>query len=116
MSRDVVFDESQGWNWKLVEKEVSSDPGKFKIAFGDSGNRGISDDDDDVAEIGDNDDDSVTEFWSEPRVDDVMLRRSSRETKKPSYLEDYILLAEIDSEELLMLLNDEPWSYSEAKE
>lgn len=118
VSRDVVFDESQGWNWKLVEKVISSNPGMFKIAFGESGNRGISDDEDD-AESGGNTDDNKeadTEVWTELPVDDVVLRRSNRESKKPSYLDDYILLAEVDGEELLMLLNDEPWSYSEAKE
>lgn len=48
--------------------------------------------------------------------DKVQPRRSSRTTKKPSYLDDYILLAEVEAECLLLLLNEEPWSYNEAKE
>lgn len=90
----------------------------FKVTFGDFGNKGINEDDDangneevvaeEVVEIHDDDDEEA------PVI--IALRRSTRESKKPSYLEDYILLAELDSEELLMLLNDEQWSYREARE
>ena len=31
-------------------------------------------------------------------------------------MDDYILLAEVESERLLLLLNDKPWDYDEAKE
>lgn len=34
---------------------------------------------------------------------------------KPSYLDDYILLAEIECERLLMVINNEPWDFNEAK-
>lgn len=48
--------------------------------------------------------------------DDVqVIRRSEREKKKPAYLDDYILLAELDGERLLLSINDEPWDYNEAK-
>lgn len=42
--------------------------------------------------------------------------RRSRTSKKLSYLDDYILLAEVEGERLLLLLNEEPWSYDEAME
>lgn len=44
------------------------------------------------------------------------LRRSQRERKQPSYLDDYILLAELEGEKLLLTINDEPWNYDEAKD
>ena len=44
------------------------------------------------------------------------LRRSQRVTIKPSYLDDYIILAEVECEHLLMIINDEPWDFNEAKE
>lgn len=43
-------------------------------------------------------------------------RRSTRVTNKPPYLNDYIMIAEVESEHLLMIMNDESWSYVEAKE
>lgn len=43
------------------------------------------------------------------------LLRSIRETKRSWYLDDYILLAEVESERLLLLVNDEPWNYDEKK-
>ncbi|XP_033131958.1 uncharacterized protein LOC103848357 isoform X1 [Brassica rapa] len=51
-------------------------------------------------------------------ADELMVHeigRSQRVRSKPSYLDDYILLAEIESERLLMVINEEPWDYTEAK-
>lgn len=44
------------------------------------------------------------------------LRASQRQITKPKYLEDYVLLSSIECEHLLMVLNDEPWDFNEAKE
>lgn len=53
------------------------------------------------------------------------LRRSTRISYKPKYLEDYEflceeddyeILCEIECEHLLLLMNEEPWNYEEAKE
>ena len=65
----------------------------------------------DVIEEAENDDDDSNEEDSQPQS-----RRSTRVSTKPSYLDDYVLLAEVESEHLLMIINDEPWSFSEAKE
>ena len=43
-------------------------------------------------------------------------RRSTRTSNKPSYLDDYILISEVESEKLLMIINDEPSIFIEAKE
>ena len=37
----------------------------------------------------------------------TQLRRSTRVSSKPAYLDDYVLLAEAEGERLLMVLNDE---------
>ena len=42
------------------------------------------------------------------------LRRSTRETKIPSYLSDYILLAEEEGERFMLLINEEPWCFEDA--
>ena len=44
------------------------------------------------------------------------LRRSSRTSTKPVYLDDYVLMAEAECERLLSIVNDEPWDFNEAKE
>lgn len=39
VSRDVIFNESKGWNWSS-KKEDQDDTGSFKIIIGEYGNRG----------------------------------------------------------------------------
>ena len=129
VSRDVVFDESKGWNWNQTTSEKDRD-GKFKITLGAFGNHGILEteqcgeeevepgrieekkaDETEVIEVeseSEEDEDTVTEL----RV----LRRSGRQSTRPRYLDDYILLSEEEGERLLMCLNDEPRSFEEAKE
>lgn len=48
--------------------------------------------------------------------DQPALRRSTRNISKPAYIDDYILVAEIECERLLLIINDEPWDFNEAKE
>ena len=43
-------------------------------------------------------------------------RRSTRTSTLPSYLDDYVLLSEVEGERLLMIINNEPWSFEDAKE
>lgn len=48
--------------------------------------------------------------------EDTNLRRSTRITKPPSYLSDYVYLAEVEGEHLLLLINEEPYDFEEAME
>lgn len=43
-------------------------------------------------------------------------RRSERQTSKPKYLDDYVLLAEEEGEMLLLCLNEEPRNFAEASQ
>ena len=126
VSRDVIFDENKMWNWRNNSKDSG---GTFNVVYGTFGNRGINDDDVGRSETSDGSnkaivthDDTAETRDSEEEHDEVedneedTLRRSTRERKKPAYLDDYILLAELDGERLLLSLNDEPWDYEEAKD
>ena len=102
VSRDVVFDESKGWNWSNSARETSDEPGKFKILFGDFGNKGIREDEEaenahDKEDEGDEQEDSVSplsqDVTDEENQTQPELRRSTRITKTPSYLDDYVYLA-----------------------
>ncbi|KAG7556107.1 Integrase catalytic core [Arabidopsis suecica] len=120
VSRDVVFNEDSSWKWNNVEKDTN-----FEISFGEFGNNGIrkpavdreaenNEDDESNEQIEEHDSparNSETTEQSQPK-----LRRSGRETKKPAYLEDYVLLAEYECERLLLSINEEPWDYNEAKD
>ena len=118
VSRDVVFNEEQRWKWIQEQKEVDTSV----ITFG-------------YPETGLCDQAIIKEEETDPELEDeesdheeepVVLRRSSRTINKPSYLDDYELLCEEDEmyetlcelecEHLLMLVNEEPWSYEDAKE
>lgn len=127
VSRDVIFNESKGWNWNLSDSEKRRDS-SFKITLGTFGNNGILEteqhseeaepqrteeekqDEIEVIEI-ESDEDEDT-LGTEP----TMLRRSERHSTRPRYLDDYVLFAEEEGERLVMCLNDEPRDFQEAKE
>ena len=54
---------------------------------------------------------------TEDEVDDEEdgPRRSDRVRRKPDYLSEYICLAEIECERILIMINEEPWDFEEAK-
>ncbi|KAG7552453.1 Integrase catalytic core [Arabidopsis thaliana x Arabidopsis arenosa] len=132
VSRDVDFDESKGWNWNNLG-ENEKDSGTFTLTMGEFGNKGIRNNENNTEgteETEENENQNSDEESGEENSENVpetepsvaqesatpTLRRSGRETKQPSYLHDYILLAEIETERLLLSLNEEPWDYDEAKE
>ena len=115
VSRDVYFDEKKKWNWNLgaSEKTDSFDIDLIPLTgvvndqehAPTSNEHELEDDDHEHDEL----DDDEEETQPQPR-------RSTRASTKPPYLEDYILLAEVECERLLMIINNEPWNFSEAKE
>lgn len=49
--------------------------------------------------------------------DHPVLRRSTRPSMRPSYLNDYVLVSEvIETDRILLLINEEPWGWDEAKD
>ena len=56
-----------------------------------------------------------TESEEDQEESQTTLRRSQRITSAPKYQEDYVLFTEEEGEILLMVLNDEPRSFEEAK-
>ena len=123
VSRDVVFDESKGWNWSSDETEEQS-MGNFEVTLGTFGNHGIDDhiasyDEHKYLEQGTNDETVPSENIEnvDNEEEEIQeLRRSERQHTRPKYVDDYILLAEELGEEILMYLNNEPQDYGEAKE
>lgn len=134
VSRDVVFDETKGWNWSEDGKELKED---FVVDLGEFGNHGVQEL---SKEIGSRQDEKKsetehqiqsetehgkqstveakpTELHVPVTVDGVMeLRRSERQSVKPKYLEDYVMVVEEEGELLLLNLNNEPISFNEASE
>ena len=129
VSRNVVFDEQKSWNWSVSTSEAALAPGSFKLSFGDFGNNGIRADEGNAYEsvkeakeeeqtpITTSVDDNAHETESETEQEaEPVLRRSTRVSKAPSYLEDYVYLSEVEGERLLLLLNEESFNYDEACE
>ena len=127
VSRDVVFDEERGWKWDETEKTSSNGSSalSFNYYLGDQGTRvnteGVEENKDNTQEA------KEEEVGNEADTEDLPmeLRRSTRTSRLPSYLEDYELLCEEDDfetlceaecEHLLLLVNEEPWNYEEASE
>ncbi|KAG7553438.1 GAG-pre-integrase domain [Arabidopsis thaliana x Arabidopsis arenosa] len=143
VSRDVVFDEKRGWNWNHSGKDESDNaPGMFKFRLGEFGNHGLREEvsetenrTEETREENENNDEALdnendfSDNASEISLEEVenqeqapiqpTLRRSERQSHKPGYLNDYVLLAETEYEiieHLLLTLNEEPWDFKEAKE
>ena len=126
VSRDVIFDETIGWNWSIDDTE-DQNTNSFEVILGEYGNHGIDDhlkDDilrlkQDINEVTiaqpfmDTDHDDQEEVIEEEMQ---ILRRSERQHTRPKYLDDYVLLAEELGEEVLMFLNNEPHNFGEAKD
>lgn len=92
-------------------------PGMFKVIFGEFGNNGIREEEEDAElENEHNEEERVLVPTTVTHTDEniSLPRRSTRVTKKPSYLDDYVQIAEEDSEYFLLLLDEEPWDLSEA--
>lgn len=125
VSRDVVFDESKGWNWSSRKEDQHNMEG-FKIIPSSFGNHGLleTESNEETEQKAPKTELQETEPKPEETQevetesdDDIepILRRSQRNTSKPKYLDDYVLLSEEEGEILLMFLNDEPKNYEEAK-
>lgn len=115
VSQDVCFLEEKEWSW---DKKVNDETEEFSVMIKVSN--------DDLIVAGETTNETSTASY-EARADtsyeenndgDVQpqLRRSTRETSKPTYLDYYILLSETECEQLLMIINEEPWDFTEAKE
>ncbi|KAG7547574.1 Zinc finger CCHC-type superfamily [Arabidopsis suecica] len=135
VSRDVIFDETKKWKWNRTEHENDNDPGMFSLSFGDFGNNGIReyvvteetgrDEENASSNEVNNEDDDNSDFENVSPTHNIInseqqeqpkLRRSERQVTKPKYLQDYVLLAELECERILLILNDEPWDYNDAKD
>lgn len=81
--------------------------------------RTMSEDSEDTVEDENNsDEDEIDEDdnGDGPHEPSPKLRRSTRLKTKPAYLNDFALLAETEYERLLMVINEEPLNFQEARE
>ena len=121
VSRDVIFDESRSWEWNQKNDKTENNEG-FKVQVGRFGNHGVSGLDEtnhtsnDHEPVRENDQYADIQSLGEDETEAQPLRRSERQTTRPKYLDDYILLAEELGEEILMYLDNEPRNFEEAKE
>ena len=114
VSRDVTFDESKSWKWSNEDHGIEDEPRQFQLTLGTFGNQGIGTEEsivDTTDGHGINSHEANDDTTEEP-----FIRRSTRVRKKPAYLDDYVLLSDDEAKRLLLLLNEEPWSYEEAIE
>ena len=124
VSRDVVFNENKSWEWNKTDRVVIEKPGEFKISLGNHVNQQEEKDNestiDNQADITHEEDDTVEDDDSnhddEEQTEQFLPRRSNRISKKPGYLDDYIYIAEVEGERLLLLLDEEPWNFRDAME
>lgn len=118
VSRNVLFDEEKEWNWRQTDETEQCDPGSFTFDL-----KSLSDGSDElgtpVGAYEDDGDEGLVDVDDEELTDDEeessQPRRSSRVSTRPSYLDDYVLFSEIEGERLLLIINEEPWDFSEAK-
>lgn len=120
VSRDVVFDEKTSWDWRFTRKETSIEQElitfptlKDKGGESNDEDEGVHDDTEQGVEVETEETEELdeTEKLDEFEEDDNQtLRRSTRQSTKPSYLDDYVLMSEIlETERILLMINEEPF-------
>lgn len=104
VSRDVIFDEKEAWNWKGADEEENNS-GNFHMKWGTTIDEGHG-----PFVIGSHQQESIAEETEQQETETEPshtegtsqeaatqgTRRSTRQTSKPNYLDDYILLAEVE--------------------
>lgn len=86
----------------------------FTLSTGEYGNHGLREEEEEATmEHGSDDAEEETDVEDTSSQNDTeqvqeLLRRSTRVRKAPCYLEDYVYLANIEGDRLLLLINDEP--------
>lgn len=113
VSRDVVFDERLQWNW---EENNDGEAGDFSVPITEFSNEPTNNDT--VAEEDGNGNDETVELDEDEDETQDQPRRSTRTSTRPAYLDyldDYVVLAEVEGERLLMIINDKPWDFNDAK-
>lgn len=135
VSRDVVFDETKGWNWKRIDGELRSYD-DFNVVLGGFGNHGLAKPSDqahgqaleqgssskeeeiqhDEAETMDTNTVHIEEEDESDHETRELPRRSERQTSRPRYLEDYVLVADEEGEMILLCLSEEPRNFEEARQ
>ena len=119
VSRDVHFTEEREWKWSNKDKTELSRTGELEMNIWLLNDTDDKIDDDPQEEetheepvVGE---DNSEEYTVEENDGSQAPRRSQRVGRTPSYLDDYVLIAEIESERLLMVINEEPWDFDEAR-
>lgn len=102
VSRHLIFDEQACWNWKGADKDEQFNSGMFRMTWGSTLNKengpfviGIYQGEnttDETEHLDANSKSTHTEEESEQAATQGS-RRSTRQTSKPSYLDDCILLS-----------------------
>lgn len=95
---------------------------EFLVTIGEYGNQGLEETTSDIVNGEDTIEEAIEEEnndsqpESSEETEELQVRRSSRTSKKPAYLDDYIYLAGEEGEHLLLLFNEEPWDFKTAME
>lgn len=111
VSRDVIFDEKKTWDWSSFA-ETDEEPGSFTLP----NNEPVEREDDHEPEqdhINQEEEVEANENQNEAEPQQ-MVNRYGRTISKPRYLDDYVLLADLEGERLLLTIDEEPENYSEA--
>lgn len=111
-----MFEENTAWKWRNIDCDTIEKPRQFRVTFGVYGNQSIEENTDEAEEETNNEEEEEVSKINElpttneqdTTTEEVPTRKSTRVSKKPRYLDDYIYLAEEEGKHLLLLLNEEP--------
>ncbi|KAL1225767.1 Retrovirus-related Pol polyprotein from transposon TNT 1-94 [Cardamine amara subsp. amara] len=122
VSRDVIFDEKKGWDWSTTN-QTDGEPGMFKLP-----NEGFIEEAEEYQEEdhpepehepinqGEEQQDNADQGVNQGGDLQPVVTRYGRTITKPRYLDDYALLADQESEKLLLTIDGEPENFYEARD
>lgn len=122
VSRDVVFEEEKAWDWSTTTNESDGEPGTFTILHsglaeeeeGHEHNQNNNHHDHEPIEHDEEEGDNINhedDLVGEPQQ---LTTRYGRAITKPKYLDDFVLLADLEGVKLLFTVDGEPDRYFEA--
>ena len=107
VSRDVVFEETKGWNWDEEQEHIESE-----LKWNDDDLPWGENDSDGEEEVGE----PVTVAEDVQEAPQATVREGRRQTRPPSYLRDYVTEHEEDDEVNMVQLNSsDPSNFADAQ-
>ena len=118
VSIDVIFDEKKAWDWSSTTNQNDCEPSMPKVpheGYIEDGDDNDHDHDQEPINQDDKEEEDTDHNANQDSDSQPLVTRHCRIITKPRYLDDYVLLADKESEIFLVTIDGEPEKFLEAE-